>query len=127
MAVKICLRAREPFAVLKRGKSGSQAIGASPLLYNISIPMVTVFSLTFFSWSNGENQGWRQEFSKGGLTLPMRGLKYGFQGTISAQNLRKNRFHLPTGASMLRRGAIAPSPPLAPPLVKTPTEATEGV
>ena len=36
------------------------------------------------------NQGWRQEFSDGGLTLPTRGLKYGFQGTINAKNLRKN-------------------------------------
>ena len=26
-----------------------------------------------------------------GLTLPTRGLKYGFQGTISARNLRKTR------------------------------------
>ena len=29
---------------------------------------------------------------------------------------QKIAFHLPTGASILRRGAIAPSPPLAPPL-----------
>ena len=36
-------------------------------------------------------QGWRQEFSDGELTLPTRGLKYGFQGTINAKNLRKNR------------------------------------
>ena len=35
-------------------------------------------------------QGWRQEFSDGGLTLPTRGLKYGFYGTINAKNLRKN-------------------------------------
>ena len=41
-------------------------------------------------------QGWRQEFSDGGLTLPTRGLEYGFQGTINAKNLRKNRF-LPSG------------------------------
>ena len=34
--------------------------------------------------------GWRQEFSDGGLTLPTRGLKYGFQGTINTKNLRKN-------------------------------------
>ena len=27
-----------------------------------------------------------------GLNLPTRGLKYGFQGTINAKNLRKNRF-----------------------------------
>ena len=37
-------------------------------------------------------QGWRQEFSDGGLTLPTRELKYGFQGTINAKILRKNRF-----------------------------------
>ena len=37
-------------------------------------------------------QGWRQEFSDGELTLPTRGLKYGFQATINAKNLRKNRF-----------------------------------
>ena len=38
------------------------------------------------------DQGWRQEFSDGGLTLPTRGLKYGFQVTIDANHLRKNRF-----------------------------------
>ena len=43
-------------------------------------------------------QGWHQEFSDGGLTVPMRGLKYGFQGTINAKNLRKIAFHLPTKA-----------------------------
>ena len=42
-------------------------------------------------------QGWRQEFFDGGPTLPTRGLKYGFQGTVIVKNLRKNRFHLPTG------------------------------
>ena len=31
------------------------------------------------------------------LTLPTRGLNYGFQGTINAKNLRKIAFHLPTG------------------------------
>ena len=31
------------------------------------------------------------------LTLPIEGLKYGFQGTINAKNLRKMAFHLPTG------------------------------
>ena len=40
------------------------------------------------------NQGWRQEFSDGGLTLLTRGLKYDFQGTINAKILRKNRFDL---------------------------------
>ena len=37
-----------------------------------------------------------------GLTLPMRGLKYGFQGTINAKNLRINSF------SPSDREAIAP-------------------
>ena len=55
-----------------------------------------------------ECQGRRQEFSDGGLTLPTRGLKYGFQGNIDAKNLRKIAIHLPTGASMLRRRTIAP-------------------
>ena len=41
-------------------------------------------------------QGWRQEFSDGGLNLPTRGLKYGFLGTINAKNLQKIAFHLPT-------------------------------
>ena len=31
----------------------------------------------------------------GCLSLPTRGLKYGFQGIINTKNLRKNRFHLP--------------------------------
>ena len=42
--------------------------------------------------TNVKKQGWRQEFPDGGLTLLMRGLKYGFQGTINAKNLRKNGF-----------------------------------
>ena len=37
-------------------------------------------------------QGWRQEFSDGGLTLPTSGLKHGFQGTINTKTLRKIRF-----------------------------------
>ena len=36
-----------------------------------------------------------------GLTLPTRGLKHGFHGTINAKNLQKIAFHLPTGVSML--------------------------
>ena len=35
-------------------------------------------------------QGWYQKFSDGGL-------KYGFQGTITAKNLRKNSFYFLTG------------------------------
>ena len=52
-------------------------------------------------------QGWRQEFSDEGMTPPTRGLKYGFQGTINAKNLRKNRVSPSDGgATMFRRGAI---------------------
>ena len=36
------------------------------------------------------------------------GAKNSFQGTIDTTNLRKNRFSTSDGASMLRRGAIAP-------------------
>ena len=32
--------------------------------------------------------------SDGGLILPTRGLKYGFQGNINAKNLRKNSFSM---------------------------------
>ena len=42
--------------------------------------------------SPSDIQGWRQEFSDGGLSRPTKGLKYGFQGTINAKNLQKNRF-----------------------------------
>ena len=46
-----------------------------------------------------------------------RGLKYGCQGIVNAKNLHKIVFHLPTGGSMFRQGATAPSsPPLAPTL-----------
>ena len=47
--------------------------------------------------SVGRIQGWCQEFSDGQLTLPTRGLKYGFQGTINAKNLRQMIFYLPRG------------------------------
>ena len=40
----------------------------------------------------------------GGLTLPTRGPKYGFQGTIIARNLRQNGFSPSSGGSMFRRG-----------------------
>ena len=64
-----------------------------------------------------ERQGWRQEFSDGGLTLPTRGLKCGFQGTINAKNLRKNRFSPSDGGLACSDGRIEPpSPPLVPPL-----------
>ena len=51
-------------------------------------------------------QGWRQEFSDGGLNLTTMGLKYSFHGTINAKNLRKNRFSPSDGASMLRGGGL---------------------
>ena len=48
-------------------------------------------------------------FRSGARNFPTRGLKYGFQGTISTKDLRNNRFSpSDVGASMLRRGAIAP-------------------
>ena len=47
-------------------------------------------------------------FRQGGLTLPMRGLKYGFQGIVNAKNFRQNSFHLPTGASLFRQGGYSP-------------------
>ena len=40
--------------------------------------------LSFLSLSY---QGWCQEFSDGGMTLLMMGLKYGFQGTINDKDL----------------------------------------
>ena len=60
-------------------------------------------------FSKYNTQGWRQEFSDGGLTRPTRGLKYGFQGTINVKNLRKSRLSPSDG------GYSHPSPPLAPP------------
>ena len=44
-----------------------------------------------------------------GLTLPTKGLKYGFQGTINAENLRKNRFPpSDKGLACSDEGAITP-------------------
>ena len=51
-------------------------------------------------------QGWHQEFSDGGLTLPMRGLKYGLQGTINAKNLRKNCFSRSEGGLACSDGGL---------------------
>ena len=65
----------------------------------------------------GVGTGGSSKFSNGGLTLPTRGLKYGFQGTINAKCLREIVVHFQMGASILHRGTIAPSSPsLAPPL-----------
>ena len=49
-----------------------------------------------------------------GLTLPTRGLKYGFQGTINAKNLRKTGDSPSYGGLACSDGGY--SPPLAPPL-----------
>ena len=51
-------------------------------------------------------QGWRQEFSDGGLTLPTRGLICGFQGTTNAKNLRKNRFSPSDGGLACSNGGL---------------------
>ena len=68
-----------------------------------------------YQWE--ENRGGARNFPTGGLNLPTRGLKYGFQGIVIPKYLQQIFFHLPTGASMFRQGAISPSsPPLAPPL-----------
>ena len=42
------------------------------------------------------NRG-RQESSDGGLNLPVKGLKYGFQGTVNVKIIRKNIFSLSDG------------------------------
>ena len=42
-------------------------------------------------------RGGARSFPTEGLTLPTRGLKYGFLGSLSAKNIRKIAFYLPTG------------------------------
>ena len=37
-------------------------------------------------------RGGARNFPTGGLTLPTKGLKYGFQGIVNAKNLRQNSF-----------------------------------
>ena len=73
------------------------------------------------SYGNIPYQGWRQEFSDRGMTLPTRGLKYDFQGIVNAKSLRQNSFSpSDRGLECFDRGAIASSsPPLAPPLFYT--------
>ena len=57
-------------------------------------------------------RGGARNFPTGGLTLPTKGLKYGFQVIVNAKNLRQNSFSPSNeGASMFRQGAIAPSSP----------------
>ena len=69
-------------------------------------------------------EGWQSGCSPsfghrgGARNFPTRGLKYGFQGTIIAKNLRKNRFSPPDGGLACSDGGYRPpSHPLAPPLV----------
>ena len=53
-------------------------------------------------------QGWRQEFSDGGLTLPTSELRYGFQGTINTKNLGKNHVSPSDGGYHARMGIYSP-------------------
>ena len=39
-----------------------------------------------------QSRGGARNFPTGVLTLPTRGLKYGFQGIVNAKNLRQNSF-----------------------------------
>ena len=77
---------------------------------------VCVHGTSFYH--DGSIQGWRQEFSNGGLTLPMRGLKILFLGYFHCQKYPKNSFSpSDRGLTCSDGGAIATSsPPLAPPL-----------
>ena len=76
----------------------------------------------FYSPIKGSNEGLEtahlQTLFNQGLTLPTRGLRYGFQGIVNAKNLRENSFSPSDGGlASSDREAIAPSnPPLAPPL-----------
>ena len=45
-------------------------------------------------------------FRRVGLTPPKRGLKYDFQGTINAKNLRKNRFSPSDGGLACSDGGL---------------------
>ena len=38
------------------------------------------------------DRGGARNFPRGGLTPPTRGLKFGFQGSVNAKNLRQNSF-----------------------------------
>ena len=68
--------------------------------YQLIYGTVRNFKFSIFLFCIGKcgvsGQGWNQEFSDGGLTLPTGGLKYGFQGTINAKISEKLAFHLPT-------------------------------
>ena len=58
-----------------------------PLLLNSTVALILRY----------DTRGGARNFPTGGLTLPTMGLKYGFQSTINAKNLRKIAFHFPTG------------------------------
>ena len=59
------------------------------------------------------------EISERGLILPTRALKYGYQDTKSAKNLRKNYFSSSNGGLAFTDGGYSSfSAPLAPPLLK---------
>ena len=45
-------------------------------------------------------------FLPGGLTLPTKGLKYGFQGTINAKDLPQNRFSPSDGGLACSDGGL---------------------
>ena len=91
-------------------------VGITSVLASLSELLVRVMSE---SHSDILGRGGARNFPTGGLTLPTRGLKYGFQGIVNAKNFLQNSFSpSDVGASMFRQGAIAPSsPPLAPPLI----------
>ena len=59
-------------------------------------------------------------FPMGELTHPTRGLKYDFQGTIKAKNLRKNHFSPSDRGLACSDGGYSPIPPLTPPLIQRP-------
>ena len=42
--------------------------------------------------SDNKSRGGARNFPTGGLTLPTRGLKYGFQGNVNAESFRQNSF-----------------------------------
>ena len=117
--------------------------GISPLLALLEVRAWLVRKHVMYFWYVAIKhtiifkQGWRQEFSDGGLTLLTRELKYGFQGTIDAKNLRKYRFSPSDGGLACSDGGLAcsdgglacsdgglacsdggycPYPPLVPPL-----------
>ena len=66
------------------------------VILHFSVKAFFIFIFVFHCYVSS-HQGWRQEFSERGLTLPMRGLKYGFQGIVNAKNLRQNSSSLSDG------------------------------